>query len=283
MLTLDELTARAVRRIDTVVAGFTDHHGRLCKRFAPTSSSSRWPPRAPTAATTCSRPTSRWNRCAGYAFVLGARLRRRAPRARSGNLLADWLDRSALVLCDVHHSTTHGLTDVAPRTILRRQVDLLGEVGTRRRRPPSSSTSCTAPAIGTRRRAVTPTSSRRAGTSRTTSSSRAPAPRTSTPPSGDTSAGRACRWRARRARSRPARGERALRRHPRSGRPPRGVQAVPQGDRDRHGVSVTFMAKPHGDRAGSSRHVHLSLWEGGRNGPPATTTSACPAWADRRS
>jgi glutamine synthetase len=30
-------------------------------------------------------------------------------------------------------------------------------------------------------------------------------------------------------------------------------------------VSVTFMAKPHADRAGSSCHVHLSLWRDGQN------------------
>ncbi|MFQ5557567.1 MAG: glutamine synthetase, partial [Acidimicrobiales bacterium] len=34
---------------------------------------------------------------------------------------------------------------------------------------------------------------------------------------------------------------------------------------DRLGVSVSFMAKPHTDQAGSSCHVHLSLWEGDGN------------------
>jgi len=34
---------------------------------------------------------------------------------------------------------------------------------------------------------------------------------------------------------------------------------------DRHGISVTFMAKPHTDEAGSSCHVHLSLWDQHRN------------------
>lgn len=32
---------------------------------------------------------------------------------------------------------------------------------------------------------------------------------------------------------------------------------------DQQGRSVTFMAKPHQDRAGSSCHIHLSLWKGG--------------------
>lgn len=34
---------------------------------------------------------------------------------------------------------------------------------------------------------------------------------------------------------------------------------------DQMGISVTFMAKPHADKAGSSCHIHLSLWRDGRN------------------
>lgn len=34
---------------------------------------------------------------------------------------------------------------------------------------------------------------------------------------------------------------------------------------DRRGIAVTFMAKPHSDEAGSSCHVHLSLWDGAEN------------------
>jgi len=34
---------------------------------------------------------------------------------------------------------------------------------------------------------------------------------------------------------------------------------------DQQDLSVTFMAKPHADRAGSSCHVHLSLWRDGTN------------------
>jgi len=37
---------------------------------------------------------------------------------------------------------------------------------------------------------------------------------------------------------------------------------------DRLGVSVTFMAKPAADQAGSSCHVHMSLWREGRNAFP---------------
>ncbi len=34
---------------------------------------------------------------------------------------------------------------------------------------------------------------------------------------------------------------------------------------DQQGMSVTFMAKPHADQAGSSCHIHLSLWQNNEN------------------
>ena len=44
------------------------------------------------------------------------------------------------------------------------------------------------------------------------------------------------------------------------------LQTVPEGSRRSDGtVSVTFMAKFAADRAGSSCHIHLSLWRDGRN------------------
>src|SRR5215813_7723479 len=38
---------------------------------------------------------------------------------------ATWLEKSALVLCDVHSEKTHDLVSVAPRSILRKQIDAL--------------------------------------------------------------------------------------------------------------------------------------------------------------
>jgi glutamine synthetase len=40
-----------------------------------------------------------------------------------------WLDRSAMVLCDVKENKTHELTEVAPRSMLRKQVNLANELG----------------------------------------------------------------------------------------------------------------------------------------------------------
>ena len=40
-----------------------------------------------------------------------------------------WLERSAMVLCDVKENKTHELTEVAPRSMLRKQVDSAKELG----------------------------------------------------------------------------------------------------------------------------------------------------------
>ena len=78
----------------------------------------------------------------------------------------------------------------------------------------------------------------------------------------------------RRMGTRPARAERPLRRSAADGRPPCRLQAVPEGSRPTSmGLSVTFMAKFAADRAGSSCHMHLSLWRDGRMRSPATPSS----------
>src|SRR5436309_15986691 len=46
--------------------------------------------------------------------------------------LASWLEKTALVLCDVKSEKTHDLVGVAPRSILRQQVDAASEIGKRR-------------------------------------------------------------------------------------------------------------------------------------------------------
>ena len=43
--------------------------------------------------------------------------------------VASWLDRAALVLCDLHEPATHELVSVAPRSVLRNQLDRLGQSG----------------------------------------------------------------------------------------------------------------------------------------------------------
>src|SRR5258708_22913592 len=42
--------------------------------------------------------------------------------------VASWLDKTAFVICDLRSEKTHALVDVAPRSILRRQIASLGEL-----------------------------------------------------------------------------------------------------------------------------------------------------------
>jgi glutamine synthetase len=43
--------------------------------------------------------------------------------------IADWQERTALVLCDLDDPRTHGAVEVAPRSILRRQLERASELG----------------------------------------------------------------------------------------------------------------------------------------------------------
>ena len=43
--------------------------------------------------------------------------------------MASWLDRTAMVLCDVEDEGTHQLVSVAPRSMLRRQIEQAAQLG----------------------------------------------------------------------------------------------------------------------------------------------------------
>jgi len=43
--------------------------------------------------------------------------------------VATWLDRTAMVLCDVHNESAHALVNVAPRSLLRKQIDKAEKLG----------------------------------------------------------------------------------------------------------------------------------------------------------
>ena len=43
--------------------------------------------------------------------------------------MATWLDRSALIVCDVHDEAAHELVSIAPRTLLKQQLAALAELG----------------------------------------------------------------------------------------------------------------------------------------------------------
>ena len=204
MLTLDALRdAVAGDDVDTVVVGFTDHYGRLVgKRYDAGMFLDEVADHGTHGCDYLLTTDMEMEPVPGYDFAnweLGygdvhlvpdlATLRR-----------ADWLDRTALVLCDVAGIRDHAPVEVAPRSVLRRQVDAAAGTGLTAMAATeleyylyrTSYREAAASGFTRARR-------RRAGTSRTTTCSRAPAPRTSPRPSAATCAARACPSRARRA------------------------------------------------------------------------------------
>jgi glutamine synthetase len=266
VLTLEELRAEvASGAVDTVVVGFTDHYGRLTgKRVDGEFFLDEVAGHGTHACDYLLTTDMELEPVPGYRFAswdLGygdfllrpdlATLRR-----------ADWLDRTALVLCDVHDTRTEELAAVAPRSILRRQVDAAAAAG------------LTAMAATELEHYLFRTSYRDAAAS-------------------GYSALEPVGWYLedyqllQGARSEPFHS--AVRRHlTRSGVPVetskgewgmgqheiniRYAGVLEMADRhvvykqcakevaDQQGLSITFMAKPVTDRAGSSCHVHVSLW-----------------------
>ena len=133
MLSLDELDAQVrAGAIDTVLVMFTDHYGRFMgKRFDAeffVADAARQGTHACNYLLTVDMEMepvpgyrfANWER--GYGdFHLVPDL--------STLRVASWLDRSALVLCDVMDEGTHALIPVAPRSILRRQIERAAAAG----------------------------------------------------------------------------------------------------------------------------------------------------------
>jgi glutamine synthetase len=256
--------------IDTVVAGFTDHYGRLVGKrfdvgyFVDTV--------APDGAHGCDYLLTvdmEMEPVAGYehaSWAQGYGDMHLVPDLTTLRV-ADWLLHTAIVLCDVVDPRAHELVAVAPRTILRAQLSRLGDLG------------LVAMAGTELEHYVYRTSY-------------AEAART-----GHRDLERAG-WYGedyqllQGARTEDFHG--AVRRHlARSGIPVesskgetglgqhelnvRYADALEMADRhvlfkqclketaDRQGLSVTFMAKPFTGEAGSSCHVHLSMWRDGEN------------------
>ena len=270
-MTPAELNAAvAAGTIDTVVVGFTDHYGRLLgKRF----DAGFFLEAGLTDGThACDylltvdmamEPVegfdfSDWS--GGYGdFHLVPDTATLRP--------AGWTDRTAIVLCDVESNDTHKLIDVAPRSILRRQVDRLTNAGFH------------AAAASELEFFLYRDSYRTAHEKNY---------------HGLDAAG----WyvedyhlvqgarvedyvgAARRALSASdipvenSKGEAAIGQHELN---VRYAEVLTMADRhvvlkqgmkelaDQLGVSVSFMAKPHADQPGSSCHLHVSLWQGGAN------------------
>jgi glutamine synthetase len=133
MLTLEQLKGMVSQgEIETVVAGFTDHYGRLMgKRFDAEMFVEEIVKHGGHACDYLLTVDMEMEPVPGYRFAnweLGygdvhlvvdpATLR-----------VASWLDKSAFVLCDVKSEKTHDYVPVAPRSILRRQVEAAKKLG----------------------------------------------------------------------------------------------------------------------------------------------------------
>ena len=119
-------------QVDTVVAGFTDHYGRLLgKRFDAEMFLDEICDHGAHACDYLLTVDMEMEPVPGYRFAswqLGYGDFHVVPDM--GTLrLASWLDRTALVLCDVKSEKTGELADVAPRSVLRRQVEAAGKLG----------------------------------------------------------------------------------------------------------------------------------------------------------
>jgi len=265
MLTADELNDLVLNdEIETVIVAFSDHYGRLCgKRYDAEFFVEEIASGGTHGCDYLLTTDMEMEPVPGYRFAnweLGYGDMHLVPDF--GTLrVASWLDRTALILCDVED------VPVAPRSVLNRQVAAAAELGlsamaateleyylfdTSYRDAAASDYRNLEPAgwyledyqilQGTRTEAFT------AAVRRHLKSSGVPVEN--------------------------SKGEWGLGQHELN---VRYADIVEMADRhivykqclkevaEQQGSSVTFMAKPFTDRAGSSCHVHMSLWRDGAN------------------
>src|SRR5918999_2215368 len=133
MLTLEALKALVAKgEIETVLAGFTDHYGRLMgKRFDAEMFVEEIAAAGGHACDYLLTVDMEMEPVPGYKFAnweLGYGDFHMVPDL--GTLrLASWLEKTAFVLCDVKSEKTHDYVAVAPRSILRRQIEAAKKTG----------------------------------------------------------------------------------------------------------------------------------------------------------
>jgi glutamine synthetase len=280
LLSVDQLRKHVrSRAIDTVLVVFTDHYGRFMgKRFDATFFLDSALEHGAEACNYLLTVDMEMNPVPGYklaSWELGYGDFHLRPDLRTLRLAA-WLDRSALVICDVLDAATHEPVAPAPRSLLRRQVERAAKAGF-------------AAMAGSELEYYLFQNSYREVAHK---------PFESLQPAG---------WyledyhMLQGARAEPFHGP-ARRALAASGVPVENSKGewgkgqhelniryagiLEMADRhaiykqclkelaDRMGLAVTFMAKIDQAQAGSSCHMHLSLWRGGRNAFPAGAASA---------
>ncbi len=133
MLTLDELAALVEQdEIETVAVVFTDHYGRFMgKRFDAEFFIEDGAKNGTHGCNYLLTVDMEMEPVPGYKFAnweMGYGDFHLVPDFDTLRI-ASWLDKTAMVLCDVQDNKTHQLVDVAPRSILRQQLAQAAEMG----------------------------------------------------------------------------------------------------------------------------------------------------------
>ena len=133
MLTLDELASLvASEAITTVIVAFSDHYGRLMgKRFDAEFFLAEAARAGTHACNYLLTVDMEMEPVPGYRFAnweLGYGDFHLMPDLDTLRI-ASWLDKSALVLCDLQDDAAHQPVSVAPRSILRRQLQKASDAG----------------------------------------------------------------------------------------------------------------------------------------------------------
>ena len=133
MLDLDTLHALVTaERIETVIVAFTDHIGRLMgKRFDAQYFVDEIAAHGTHGCNYLLTVDMEMTPVPGYTYAnwhLGYGDFHTVPDL-STLRIASWLDKTALVLCDVEDEKAHALVSVAPRTVLKKQLDRAAAMG----------------------------------------------------------------------------------------------------------------------------------------------------------
>ncbi len=271
LLTVKEL-AKMVKAetIETIIVAFTDHYGRMVgKRFDAEFFLESAVKDGTHSCDYLLTTDMEMEPIEGYDFAnweLGYGDFHLVPDLQTLRI-ADWLDKTALVICDVKDEKTHGWIDIAPRSILQKQLQVAQKSGyqcfaaseleyylfeNNYRQAHEQHYHDLKPVgwyledyhilQGTR-------------TEHFTAAARRHLKNSGVPVEN-------------------SKGEWGLGQHELN---VRYAEILDMADRhtvykqclkelaDKMGLSVTFMAKYHEDRAGSSCHIHISLWKDGKN------------------
>jgi glutamine synthetase len=133
MLSLERLRELVAQdHIETVIVGFTDHYGRLCgKRYDAEMFVEDTIQHGTHGCDYLLTTDMEMEPVPGYQFAnweLGYGDFHLVPDLATLRV-ASWLDKTALVLCDVQSEKTHTLIAIAPRSILRKQLEAAQHLG----------------------------------------------------------------------------------------------------------------------------------------------------------